>query len=125
MTKIKRTSNKKTKSLGTLCRAALLLDYPPLADGPVLGLPGVEVEQGGEGLAQDGEGDPEDAVADQLAGGALYLLQRLRQDDERELQEHAECRDACGFVTHCQLYCRDVAGRTSWEENKTERGGGG
>lgn len=73
---------------------AALYIQSPLTNRSVFGLPGVEVEQGRERLAQYREGDPEDAVADQLAGGTLHLRQRLRDGDQGELQQHAQSRDA-------------------------------
>lgn len=61
----------------------------PLRNRAVLGLPGVKVNQGRERLPENGERDPEDDVADQLAVGPLHLLQRRRDPNQGDLNEHA------------------------------------
>ena len=71
-----------------------LLHSSHLGHAPVLGLPGVKVHESSKRLAKDGERDPEDDVAQQLAVGRRLLLQGFRELDERQLEEHAEESDA-------------------------------
>ena len=65
------------------------------AHTPILGLPRIKVHECCKRLAENGEGDPEDDISDQFATMTqLHLLQRRSDGNERQLEKHAQERNA-------------------------------
>lgn len=64
------------------------------AHAAVLGLPGKEVQQRGQRLANKTETYPEDAVSPDFPVNTLHFLQRERDGYERELHDHPDERDS-------------------------------
>lgn len=74
-------------------KQAMLCFCSPAADGPILGLPGKEIEKGCKRLSDEREGDPENAVPDDPSIDTLHLLQRCRDGDEWQLSHHTNKRN--------------------------------
>lgn len=63
-------------------------------NAPVLSLPREKVQQRREGLPDQTETNPEDAVADDFAVEVLGAFQPLGGEDEGDLDDHADEGDA-------------------------------
>ncbi len=64
-------------------------------DATILGLPGEEVQERSQWLADEAETDPEDNVPGHFAAVAFHFLQRIGDHDERYLKDHTSKSNAC------------------------------
>ena len=69
-----------------------------LADAPVLGLPGEEIQQRTQRLADEAEADPEHRVSEDLAAARLHPLQGCGGVYEGQLEHHSRKRDAYAML---------------------------
>lgn len=67
-----------------------------LRDTTVFGVPGEEIKQRAQRLSNEAEADPENHVAGDLAADAFDFLEHVGEDDEGDLEHHADEGDAWG-----------------------------